>query len=283
MKNFKHENGYFNSYDNLKLYYQSWLPRDISGVFYLVHGLGEHSGRYRYIIEYFLPKGWALFSFDLRGFGKSEGQRGHIDSFQQYLKDWQDFIEYIDSSSGIRAQETKKILIGHSMGGLVALNFVLKHSPKIDGVVTSGAALALPPNVPKVKILLGKILSRILPRLSLSNSLDPTGLSHDKKVIEEYIRDPLVHKRISARLGVELIGAMKETLEMAARLTIPCLMLHGMADALVPYQASEQFYSRMRQEYKKLILYPGLYHEIFNELAKDRVFADIETWLAQLK
>ena len=90
MKNFKHEDGYFKSSDDLKLYYQSWLPGDISGVFYLVHGLGEHSGRYRYIIEYFLPKGWAFFSFDLRGFGKSEGRRGHIDSFQQYLRDWLD-------------------------------------------------------------------------------------------------------------------------------------------------------------------------------------------------
>lgn len=238
----------------------------------IVHGLGEHSGRYKRLVDKLRHNGFGVVLFDLIGHGKSGGKRGDVKTFEDYL-------DNIDEASSLIDGE-RFHMFGHSMGGLIALKYALEREERVISLVISAPLLRIKKNVPKLKLLVGKFFHRILPSFSMNNEVDPTLLCHDKEVVEAYVNDPLVHNKITLRWFFEVTNAMKSTLSRAEDLKLPTLFIHGSDDALTDPLATKEFYERMRAK-KKLIVYEGYYHESFNEPEGDKVLKHIYEWFVE--
>lgn len=268
------EGFYSGAVDGAKMFYRIWEPEQIKAVLILVHGFAEHVGRYEHVAKYFADRGLVVGAPDQRGHGRSPGKRGHIDTFQQYLDDLKKFV-------GLMKKEysgKKCFILGHSMGGTVSLYYCLKYPEGIDGVIISSAGLKMAPKMTKLK-LLAKVLSIFLPRLSLPSGIDADWLSHDKAVGKKYSQDPLVYNGATAKFGTEFMKAIDGLQRDAGQLKVPCLIMYAGEDKLVDPRGSEQFFSQLTLEDKKLIKYEGFYHELLNEVDKEKVFKDIENWL----
>ncbi|MFC1848850.1 alpha/beta hydrolase [candidate division CSSED10-310 bacterium] len=274
--------GSFTSRDNLELFYRHFEAEPELGRVVIAHGVGEHSGRYGNVVQSLVPKGLSIFALDHRGHGKSQGKKGHVNAFEEYLNDLQAFV--LLAREGLAA-ENKLFLLGHSMGGLIALNFTLGYQDLLDGVIVSSPGLGMKVQVPAVKSFLGKMMSSIWPGLTLGNELDVTKISHDAEVISKYENDPLVHDRVSARWFTEFLSAMENANRLVEQIKIPILMQIAGDDHLVDAESSQKFFEKLTAPDKTLHVYDNLYHEIYNETDAERkkVLADLEKWLeAQL-
>jgi len=269
--------GTLQAHDGTELFYRWWRPEDETrAVIVVAHGLGEHSGRYAHVGQRFAAGGYAVYALDHRGHGRSQGKRGHVDRFQTYLDDLDAFFAVV----GEREPEDRpRFLLGHSLGGLIALAYALEHPERLAGVITSSAALQLAVQVPWHKGLLGRLLSRLWPSLTLGNELDPALLSHDESVVQAYVEDPLVHDRISARAFTEMLRAMRDVLQRAPSLAVPALIMHADEDQLTSPEGSKRFYEMMTLADRQLTLYGGYFHELFNEVGREAVFREVEAWL----
>ncbi|MGD2253478.1 MAG: lysophospholipase [Anaerolineales bacterium] len=270
-----HSEGTLKGADGLLLYQQSWKPGEKTKAnMAVVHGLGEHSGRYGNVVEAFVPRGYAVWGFDLRGHGRTPGPRGHIDSWGQIREDVRAFLNMVlESDPG-----APLILYGHSLGGLAALEFVLHEDPGIKCLIASAPSLDAS-GISPIKVVLAKMMSRVAPGLTMDTDLEVAAISRQAEVVEAYVNDPLVHGKASARMGAESIAAMDWTWEHAAELSIPLLVIQGDADRLVSPEAVAGFFGRLTAPDKTLLQYPGGYHEPHNDLDKERAFEDIRLWL----
>lgn len=266
--------GTFSGFNDLELYYQCWQPEgEPKAVLVVVHGLGEHSGRYGNIVDWFVPKGYAVYAFDLRGFGRSPGSRGYINEWAEFREDVKAFLEFVRE----RESGQTVFLLGHSMGGLTVLEYVLHHSEGLAGVIASGPALGV--DIPPLLMVLSKVLSGILPRLAFNTGLDATAISRDPAIVEAYVNDPLVHSLSTPRFGIEFPRVIEWTQAHAAEMRIPCLIVHGGADRLVPPEGSRIFYEKMTITDKERQVYDGYYHEVFNDIGKEKVLAAVQAWV----
>jgi acylglycerol lipase len=272
------KDGQFAGQGGLRLYWQTWLPEgEVRAVVIVAHGYGEHGGRYGNLVERLVMHGYAIYALDQRGHGRSEGPRGHVGRFAEFVADLHAFR--------IRIEEEQRgkplFLLGHSMGGLIAVRYLLAHDQGLSGAILSSPAFGIYNQPSRLFQWLGKLLSRIAPRASFQGNVDPRFLSRDQSVGQAYAADPLVHKRASARFFTEFKWAMANALERAPEVRLPLLILQAGDDRLVDPRATENFASRVEAQAKESHVYPGLYHEIFNELPADRelVFADLERWL----
>lgn len=270
--------GSFNTQDNLKIFYRKYQADPERARMVIAHGLGEHSGRYGNVVERLLPKGITIWALDHRGHGQSDGPRGHILTFGQYINDLQTMIEF--SKRGL-PEGMKCFLLGHSMGGLIALKFALHFPEMIDGMIVSSPVLGIKVEVPAIKRALGKVMSSIWPGMTLGNEVDASKISHDEEVVRAYENDPLVHDRVSARWFTEFLGAMEEVHRLCSKLEVQTLMQVAGDDHLVDADTSKTFFENLTLDDKTLYLYDGLYHEIYNEPEDQRanVLSDLETWL----
>jgi alpha-beta hydrolase superfamily lysophospholipase len=268
----------FVSVKNLKIFYRKYQADSERARLVISHGLGEHSGRYGNIVEKVLPNGISIWALDHRGHGRSDGPRGHVSDFGNYIEDLRTIVQM---SRADLPEGMKCFLLGHSMGGLIALNFALGHPDMINGVITSSPSLGLRVNVPVIKGALGMIMSTICPRLTLGNELDTSMISHDAEVVSAYHSDPLVHTRISVRWFTEFLSAMSAVNRLAPKMEVPILMQVAGDDYLVNANASKTFFEKLILKDKTLHIYDGLYHEIYNEEEKQRfkVLADLQNWL----
>ncbi len=265
------------SSDGLSLFSRSWLPNNAPvAALAIVHGLGEHSERYNHVGGYFAERGYAVFAVDLRGHGRSQGKRGHINHFDEYLDDAQSLVNYTQS----QAPNLPLFLLGHSMGGLISLTYALKRPQGLAAVIASGPGLRTRMKVPAWKITLGKIMSSVFPSLSMPNGIDPNHISHDPEIVGAYISDPLNHDKVTARWYTEFTNAGEWALQNANKLSIPALILQGGDDPIVDPGGAKAFFDGIRHSNKSHIEYPGLYHEILNEPEKLKVMDDIQAWLA---
>lgn len=274
----KHEEWRFEGKDGVSLHAQAWTPPDARATMIVVHGLGEHVGRYGNVVDYFAPRGFAVQGYDHRGFGRSEGKRAFAASFDDFLDDLDTFVGAVRA----RRPGERIVVVGHSMGGLIVLRWAAFRTPQVRAVVSSGAALVPGASVSKGKIVAARVLSRVAPGLSMANEVNPADLSRDPTVVKAYEQDPLVIRKITARLGYEIIRSMGETLDAAGRVRTPLLLLHGGADALVDPAGTRRFFEATQAPHKRLHVYPGFLHEIFNENGKEKVFQDMEAWLAEI-
>ncbi len=272
----KHIEGKFEGYKNLNLYYQCWLPsNEPKAVLLVVHGLAEHSGRYINIVNHFVPKGYAVYGFDQRGHGKSQGQRGYVERFSHFVSDLKTFSGIIRS----KHRDAKIFIVGHSVGGTIATAYAVHYQDDFDGLVLSGATLKVGASVSSGLIIVARVLSLLLPKIGL-DVIDASAISQDKTVVDAYVDDPLVYRgKIRARLGAELIKAIQILLPQMSKIHLPILIMHGTADRLSDPRGSEILYDRVSSRDKTLKLYDGFYHEIFNEPGREQVFADMEAWL----
>jgi alpha-beta hydrolase superfamily lysophospholipase len=245
----------------------------------VMHGLGEHAGRYRHVAAFFASRGYAVRTYDHRGHGRSEGKRGDVPGDSTLLDDAHAVMADWCAQPGTPA--STPLLLGHSMGGLFAASFATSARMPLSGLVLSSPALGLPMNAAQ-KLLL-RVLTALAPGLAVSNGLKSRYLSHDAAVVAAYKADPLVHDRISARLLNAMLAAIAGARQSAGSLSIPVLLLVAGQDKLVDAQGSRDFHARLQPAQARLIEYPSLYHELFNETDADRVFGDLDDWLAGLR
>lgn len=261
--------------DGLKLYAQSWTAQvDPKAVVCLIHGLGEHSGRYSHVAGALTEAGYAVLAFDLRGHGQSGGPRGHTPSSEAYLED----IDCLVAEAERRYPDRPRFLYGHSLGGLLALFYTLRRKPQLAGVVSTSPGLHSPLIEQKLKVTFAKTLATIAPTMTLPSGLNTNLLSHDPQVIQAYLNDPLVHDRASLAFASSTIRACEWTMEHATEFKTPLLLIHGLADQLTYPSGSQEFATRASSNCT-LRLWGGLYHETHNEPEKDQVLAEIIQWL----
>ncbi len=272
----QHLDGYFKGPRDQEIYHQAWLPEhDVKAVLLIVHGMGEHCGRYMNLVNHFVPKGYAIYSLDHIGHGKSQGKREFVESFEDFtltLRHYHDMIKTWQPGKPL-------VLLGHSMGGTIALTYLLEHQQEFDGAIISSPALKPYGKVSSVTIFGGKILSRLLPMTGVL-ALDLNAISRDPQVVTDYQNDPLTFKgKTPARLAAEMIGAMARIENEAAVIQLPFLVVQGSSDTIVDPSGAQMIYDRAGSTDKTIKIYDGLFHEVFNEPEKEQVLNDVDVWL----
>ena len=272
-----HSEGNFNGVRNANIFYQAWLPEgNVKAVLLVVHGLGEHCGRYMNVVNHFVPLGYAVYGLDHLGHGKSEGRREYVENFEDYTSTLKIFCNLV---KGWQAGKPV-FLLGHSMGGLITSYYLLDHQANFNGAVISAPLVKIDASISQATITLGKILSVLIPKAGVL-ALDANGVSRDPEVVRVYVNDPLVfHGKTPARLAAELLKAMRRVTAEADKITLPFIVVQGGEDKLVDPAAAQMLYDKAGSQDKTIKIYEGLYHEVFNEPERARVLKDIETWLA---
>ena len=270
-----HQEGWFTGAGGLSLFRQSWRPAGPArAVLINIHGLGDHSGLYPALVEHFTARGMAVYAADLRGNGRSAGQRGYVERWDEYRDDLARFVALV-----LQEEPGRPVfLLGNSLGGLIVLDYVLHQSEGIRGVIAASPPLGRV-GVPAPLMALGRILSRVWPRFSVRTGLDLSGLARDPVVLETVLADPLFHRVGTARLSTEVVAAISRVQAAAPRFPLPLLVVHGSADRLVPPDGSRAFVARVGHPDKELREYSGAYHVLFADLDRERVLTDVERWI----
>jgi alpha-beta hydrolase superfamily lysophospholipase len=263
------------SKDGIAFYIRTWEPdAKAKAVVALVHGHGEHVGRYENVASALTNAGYVQAGYDSRGHGKSTGPRGHTPSYEALMDDIAAFLSML----GEKYAGNPLFLYGHSMGGNQVINYALRRHPKIAGVIATGPWLKLAFEPPRIQVTLGRIMNNIVPSFTQPSGLDTRGLSHDAQVVRVYDNDPLNHNKVSARLFVSMYESGLWALDHASELALPLLLMHGSADPITSAVASRQFADRAGDKVT-LRIWDGLYHEIHNEPAQAEVFKVMIEWL----
>ncbi len=257
------------------LFTRTYLPDGTSRAAVIIaHGYAEHSGRYEALAQRLVAEGYAVYALDHRGHGQSGGKRSSVRVFREYVDD---LVRFID-----RVRETRpnppRFLFGHSMGGLMALQLVLEHPEKVEGVAVTGALLENAVPVPLLLECAASVVSAVAPDLPVQE-LKAEDVSRDPAVVQAYEDDPLVyHGKVRARLGYELLRAGPYVLGRAHNIELPVLLQHGTADKLAAVAEVQAFYDMLASADKTLELYDGAYHEILNDYGREQVLDDLVAW-----
>jgi acylglycerol lipase len=273
----EHIEGTFKGVRDADIYYQAWLPvGEAKAVLFIVHGLGEHSGRYMNVVNHFVPLGYAVYGLDHIGHGKSEGKREIVARFEDFTDTLTIYYQMVTGW-----QPGKPVfLLGHSMGGLIASYYLLDHQADFKGAVISAPAIKIGESITPVTITLSKILSKLAPGMGMLG-LDVNTISRDPQVVTAYANDPLVfHGKTPARLAAEMLKGMLRVTAEVGKITLPFIVLQGSEDKLVDPRGAQMLYDEASSKDKTIKVYEGFYHEVFNEPERARVLADVDAWLA---
>jgi acylglycerol lipase len=266
----------FETLDGLRLFEQSWLPQiESKAAIIIVHGYAEHCARYGHVASHLNAHGYSVYSFDLRGHGRSEGARSFIRSFDDYLSDLDLFL------SRVQRRETGKpiFILGHSMGGAISVLFAISRKPDINGMILSAAALKISDSISPLLVRLSLLIGRLFPKLP-TIKLNSSAISRDPEVVNRYDSDPLIYRgSILAGSGAELVLATNRIQAQLSAVSLPLLILHGTGDQISDAEGSRQLYTSASSLDKTIKLYEGFYHEILNEPERAQVLADLVEWL----
>ncbi|MEI7499858.1 MAG: lysophospholipase [Bacteroidota bacterium] len=252
-----------------------WVPKGkAKGVIVLIHGLSDHAGRYHHVGTYFAGSGYSTIIVDLRGNGKSFGKRGHFPSFQRIMDDISLFIK----EAMKRHPSVPLFLYGHSMGGNLVLNYLIRNKPLVAGAIITSPWLRLTIKQPHYKVILAKLANIVFPSLTQPDGIIPSVLSHDNEVAKSYTIDPLVHNRISVRTFLEIAIAGEYVLKHADKVDCPLLMMHGTDDTLTSFSASKEFSSKVIDKHTFKV-WEGFYHELHNEIEREAVLEFVRDWI----
>ncbi len=271
------QEGKFQGFQQTGIFYRYYTPVvDAGAVVLIVHGLAEHSGRYRHFIDYCLERGLVVCTMDLRGHGKSEGTPGYVERFGDYLADLGLFLSRVKKDFAGH----KIFLLGHSLGGTIAVSYAVSRQDEFAGLVLSAPVLRPGTGIPRWQITLSRRLSVIAPKIGVAR-LNSSAISRSPEVVRSYREDELVyHGQISARLATEILNTIERDLPgHFSRILLPLLVMYGTADTLSNPDGSWRFYRAVGSADKILKPYEGLYHEIFNEPEQRQVFIDVGDWL----
>ncbi len=273
-----HEEGALTTSDGVVLYTQSWRAIHPKATIALIHGISEHSARYKHVGEYFAAQGYSVHTMDLRGHGRSPGKRILVRQLDEHSDDVASFLAWVRAQNDGQAVEQPLFLLGHSMGGLIVTYHVLTQTPALTGVILSSPALKLG-TVSPLLVAIGRIVAQIIPGLPMV-PLDNRLISRDPLIIQANIDDPLVHHgNIPAATGLAMIKAVAYVQCKMEAFRLPLLIIQGTADRLVDPEGSKQLYARAQASDKTLKLYEGFYHEVLNEPEKEQVMAELLEWL----
>lgn len=267
--------GKFKTKDGMKLHYEHWSPSVHHGTIVLVHGLGDHCGRYAPFVNYFTKKGYRLFIYDQRGHGRSEGKRVFAEQFDIFLRDLFDYLRFSLNGSLL---ETPLFLVGHSFGGQMALNFLAEHPLLFRAACVSSPNIEITLPIPTWQDMMSRKVGRWWPTFKLKGLSRPEWLSHDPGVVQNFLQDPLVCDHVTVGMGREILENLEELFDLCPRIKTPLLLLHGSEDRYCSPSATERFFKELRLDQKRLNVYEGKYHELLNEVEKENVYKDIEDW-----
>ncbi|WP_256208857.1 alpha/beta hydrolase [Paenibacillus sp. CF384] len=265
--------------DGTVRYACEWMPEDrqlVRAVICLIHGMGEHIGRYEHVAEMFTAAGYAVYGFDQVGHGKNEGKRGHTPTYDALL----DGVDSMLIAAKESFPDTPVFLYGHSMGGNVTLNYSLRRKPEVNGVIVTGPWLMLAFNPPPVQVMIARVVNRLFPSYSNNRPMNGDHLTSDPIMIKRYQEDPLGHGSITARFFLSVQTAGVWALKHAAEWRLPLLLMHGGSDKVTSIKASRQFADSAGAPCT-FIEWPSLKHELHNELDRDDVFDTVKEWLAK--
>lgn len=271
------ETGSLTARDGTRLSYLLSPHPEARAALLFIHGYADHAARYTHVFDWLWSRGYTCAAVDLRGHGRSEGHRGYVERFERYIDD----VEAAVTALVERFTDQKLVLVGHSMGGLVVLTYLLRHPEGIEGAVLSSPFLGLKLQVPKVKELAGRLMSRVWPTLGLPSGLTGKDLTHDVGFADAYDADPLVFKDATARWFTETQRAQRDMLRTAGQITTPTLMLQAGSDKVVDPETSRHVYELLGATDKEWRSYDTLYHELFNELDRETPLQDVADWLAK--
>lgn len=264
------------SFDNLEMYSRSWVPENKpKAVVCLVHGLGEHIGRYEHVAQAFTREGYALAGFDLRGHGNSEGPRGHTPSPDGFFNDIDKFFTEVDK----RFAGMPKFLYGHSLGAMIVLAYTPQRKPKILGVIATAASVHSALEEDKFKLYLVKNFGSLMSSMTTDSGLDPKTLSHDPAVVEAYVNDPLVHRHVTMQFAKSGLEIIKQIYQFAPKFPVPVLLMHGEKDTLGYAYGTREVADLMPKNLVTLRMWPDMFHEIHNEPDKEKVLKVMTDWL----
>jgi acylglycerol lipase len=271
-----HRDGRFPGHGGVPLYFQAWTPpvKPYRAVLVNLHGLGDHSGLYPNVTSYFPARGIAVYAYDMRGNGRSPGQRAYVRRWEEYRGDLQAFLLKV----GKWEPGLPVFVMGNSLGGLVVLDYALHQPGEIAGVIAAAPVLGSV-GVPPVLMKLGRLMSRLWPRFSLQVGMDLSGLARDPAVVETALSDPHFHRRGTARLSTEVTAAIERAHAAAEKLSVPLLMLHGSEDRMVLPDGSRRFFASVRFPDREFREYPGGYHGLFADWGHEKVLEDVERWI----
>jgi alpha-beta hydrolase superfamily lysophospholipase len=261
---------------DVSLFYRAWYPSEpAKAVVALVHGLGEHCDRYSTIVSALTRSGYALYGFDNQGHGRSGGQRGHIERWQDYRENTQRFVELIRQHE----PTLPLFILGHSLGGLIVLDYGLHAPDGLQGVIISGPPIH-PVGVAKpYLVIIARLLSGLLPRLALKIGLGPEALTRDPAIAEATRTDPMVSSVATLRWGMETMVAIATVRQTIRQWQLPILLIHGSADTINAVTGSQELFNNITHPDKTLKIYPDNYHEPHNDLDREKVVADLVEWL----
>ncbi len=270
----------FTCADGANIHFRKSGPQNARARLLVIHGLGEHSGRYRPMVQELEKLGLQIWIPDLRGHGRSSGPRGHVLRFQTYIDDLQALTDILLSAG---TPDIPLFLLGHSMGGLIAFHLCLHLKETVRGLALSSPMFNLASDLPLALRLCSGIMSALRPCATIANRVDPAGLSHDEAQVEAYLADPLVHDRISFRWLSECLRANVATCGLAPSMETPVLLQLAGADRIVNPSPSQRLFQNLASGDKTMYVYEGYYHEIFNETPDRRATAikDLCNWMAE--
>ena len=269
--------GFLETRDGLRLFYRHWDVSRPRAVCLLVHGLAEHSGRYGNLAGRLTAKGHSVWSMDHRGHGRSEGIRGDCRSFREFVDD----LHLLKQRAAEALPGLPLFVIGHSLGGLIALTYAVDHPQEIRGVAVSSPALKLTHKTPAWKVALVTAIAKVAPLAPFQNGVNSSNLCRDPQVVEAYRKDPLIHSVLTARCALALQDALRGSLELAGRLNVPCVIFQSGTDQVCDPETAREFARRANGAPLSLRRYDGMYHELFNEPERGRVIEDLCQWLEE--
>lgn len=269
--------GSFEGHDGAELFYQTWMAPEPRGTLVVTHGINEHSESYdRFFAKNMAPRGFNIIGWDLRGHGRSHGKRGYIDRFQTYSEDLQAFIRYLESEGKLSLPYS---LVSHSMGGLITLKYLIDHGPKgAASLALSSPLLGVALAVPPMKDFAARVLFRFAPTTTLYNEIRYEDLTRDPTMLGTYKKDPLRHEKISPTLYLGMMEMITTVKAQGGKVKLPTLMQLAGREKIVSRPDAELFFETLGSNQKRLIVYEESYHEIFNDLDRERVFSDLETF-----
>jgi alpha-beta hydrolase superfamily lysophospholipase len=274
-----------------ELFYQSWTPMErgvpsARATLVLTHGMGEHSESYVKSADAIARLGWNVIAWDLRGHGRSAGKRGHVDHFTDFTSDYSQLLLHLQKNNQLSLPFA---FIGHSMGGLIVLKYLIDEAkdgasddPKPRACVLSSPLLDVAIKVPLVKEFAAKVLNQVWPSLTLFNEIRGTDLTRDPEWLPTYEKDPLRHDKISPALYEGMVETMKDVTLNADQVQLPICVLASGTDKIVSLPATKVMFERLGSPNKKMIIYQDSYHEIFNDLERDKVFQDLNAFLSSV-
>lgn len=263
---------------NLRFFYQHWLPKNPRALVVLVHGLGDHIGRYQTFISSLAQKNFACALYDQRGHGRSDGYRCHVATFNDWLDDLSNFVSFSKSQIAL---DTPLFIVGISLGALIGINFVVRNDTHVSGMVAVSAAISPTINIPKWKRKVATHLSNIYPRFTIDNGIKFMELTNSKSEIKSLTLDPYFRRKITVGAGVEIENTLRFVSETAKHIHIPILFLAGENDRVCDPYATRQFSEQVTSLDKRFNLYRNMQHDLLHDSGSHVVVSDIETWIEE--